>query len=545
MATLYWTGGTSTSWHTASNWSTASGGTGNGTVPTSVDAVIFNGDGNTNCTVSSAAACLSINFSTKGVNLVTYFQGTFTLNSTLTVGTFTGVTWSVAGDGSGPTWGGTGTVAINASSTLTPLQKTGSGSIPAGLPGANLTITSAVVALASSFSISGNLTLNGATVNSNTLTVGGNISTSAGTGNGGTVAYVMNGTGSLTTGGSGAAISNSGGLTFNTSGVITISGIFTAGSGVNRSFTYTAGDVSVPAGSSLVILTASTGIHTLDLSGVKILGNLSLGTQGSITLTSDLIFEGQTFTFGNSTLSGAQPLVINGVGRTLFLGGNKLPDTLNIAANVTSISGTATIQTAGSGTCSCTVTTRIQNNMIFNHTGIFRIVDTTAGVAGLTIGTGTYTYRSGKFQSVNRFGAINRGTLAIATNATLVGFNRVFGIGTVSITNAVVLTMDRFFCGTPSSRTEVTSTGTYTVTFQDTLEKLANWVKVSGCTLTRRGQLIILNPKSDGGRNTGVRYSNPWPNGAPKYQQNVVGQLAGSEMAYGVGGLFADPAYSL
>ena len=106
--------------------------------------------------------------------------------------------------------------------------------------------------------------------------------------------------------------------------------------------------------------------------------------------------------------------------------------------------------------------------------------------------------------------------------------------------------MDKFFSGRPDCLTNVfclTSTGSYTVTFQDDSEKLANWVRVSNCTLSRRGQLLILNQKgvNNTARNTGVRYINSWPNGAPKHSPFT----PDNSTAYGAGGILADPAFAL
>jgi hypothetical protein len=81
--------------------------------------------------------------------------------------------------------------------------------------------------------------------------------------------------------------------------------------------------------------------------------------------------------------------------------------------------------------------------------------------------------------------------------------------------------------------------------FQDTFEKLANFIKLANCTVTQRGQLLVLNNKSNGGRNIGVRYINTLPNGVAKHQQNQPAHFAGEPMTFGASGLVSDPAITL
>jgi hypothetical protein len=107
--------------------------------------------------------------------------------------------------------------------------------------------------------------------------------------------------------------------------------------------------------------------------------------------------------------------------------------------------------------------------------------------------------------------------------------------------------MDEFFTGSPNSVTKILSTTTaaYTVSFLDKFEKFANWVKVANCTVTNRGQLLILNQKGNSGNNTGVRYINSLPNSSPRFTQSAPVYPGGLEMGFGASGLLADPAFSL
>jgi hypothetical protein len=158
----------------------------------------------------------------------------------------------------------------------------------------------------------------------------------------------------------------------------------------------------------------------------------------------------------------------------------------------------------------------------------------------------TYSYIKGKLATEGFTGIKNRGTLAISNVCTLIGFDKANGLNNISIANGITVTMDKFFSGRPGVITNVyctTTTGAYTITFQDTIEKLANWVRVSNCTLSRPGQLLILNQKATTGtgRNVGVRYQNVWPNGVPKDSPFT----SNTPMAYGAGGLLSDPTISL
>ncbi|MBI4929734.1 MAG: T9SS type A sorting domain-containing protein [Bacteroidetes bacterium] len=115
----YWVGATS-SWNTASNWSTISGGGGSSGVPGSTDAAIFDGGGTANCSTDA-------NVNVAGINVQSGYSGTITQGAgyTITVGTgnavFSGGTFS--GGNSAITFNGTftlsGTNFISTSGTIT------------------------------------------------------------------------------------------------------------------------------------------------------------------------------------------------------------------------------------------------------------------------------------------------------------------------------------------------------------------------------------------------------------------------------------------
>ncbi len=65
MAPRYWVDDdVDGDWEGANNWSTTSGGAGGVATPTGSDDVFFDGNGTTNCTMTAASACLSIDFAT-------------------------------------------------------------------------------------------------------------------------------------------------------------------------------------------------------------------------------------------------------------------------------------------------------------------------------------------------------------------------------------------------------------------------------------------------------------------------------------------------
>ncbi|MBI3500577.1 MAG: hypothetical protein HY063_02190 [Bacteroidetes bacterium] len=86
MATYYWTDNTNShDWNTAGNWSTVSGGTGDGAVPLSTDNAVFDVNSTTQCTVSTAnGTCATIDF-TNYTNTIT-LTGTLTVNGNVTFG---------------------------------------------------------------------------------------------------------------------------------------------------------------------------------------------------------------------------------------------------------------------------------------------------------------------------------------------------------------------------------------------------------------------------------------------------------------------------
>jgi hypothetical protein len=536
MATYYFRN-VGTDWNTASNWSLTDGGGATGAVPTAADDAYFTSNSG-NCTISTASrVCLTLIFSGVGAG---NYTGTFTLNNTLTVSG--NITLS-----SGMTFAGTSTITINANSTITSNTKV----FPC-----NITISGArTITLGDDVYVTGNISTTGAvgntvTFNNNTLYVAGNF----GTFNIGMIItnnsnVVMNGTGtfSVSTAFS-ATIRGTGTFSFDTTGTITIlTSTFFAGVG-GKTIQYVSGNVIVPRGNVLGLIISGSGTLSVNLKGIINKGGVLLASQGTISLLSDLEIDGGTVTFGSALLTGSAPLTINNDGGNLILGVTELPSSVSGSPNGGIGSGTATWIFGGNGVGTWVgQTTSILPPITFDFTGTLNC-SSSAAIPNLFIfgSSRTYTYIRGKIVSFSPAGLRNRGVLGISTACTLIGFDKCSGFGFISIANGITVTMDKFFSGRPDCISEVlcsTTTGSYTITFQDDLEKFANWVRVSNCTLTRRGQLLILNQRAttSTGRNTGVRYINSWPNGVPKHSPFT----PDSSTAYGAGGLLSDPAISI
>jgi len=536
MATYYFRNANG-NWNAAASWSISDNGPANGAIPTSADDAYFTSNSG-NCTVNTAGmVCKTLIFNGVGAG---NYANTFSLTNTLTVSG--SITLS-----STMTFAGTSTITINATSTITTNTKVFTCNIIAS---GTITLT-----LGDDVYIGGNLSFGvvvgtTVTINGNTLYCGGSLT---GSGNVllGTSNITMNGSGTLSVTAFSSYLGGSGTFTFNTTGTINISGGHIFLSAGNRTIQYIAGNVFLPRGQSLSIINAA-GITSLDLKGVKFYGSVNMTTQGSISLISDFIIDGGVFSSGSTLLAGATPLVLNSSGGNLYLGDQSIPSSISSSSgNVASITGTATIYIKGNGICVFGVSSPVSNNIVFDFTGILTITNSNffnSELVGLALNNGTYTFINGRVNSIsfNLTNLKNQGTISIAGNATLIGFDKFSGVGNIRITSGVTLTMDKFFSGRPDCISKVfclTTTGAYTITFQDTFEKFANWVKVSNCTLTRRGQLLILNQKATTniGRNTGVRYNNVWPNGISKKSPIV----ANSPMTFGAGGLLSDPAFSL
>jgi hypothetical protein len=540
MAIYYFRTGPTTSFASTQSWSLTDGGTAAGVIPTAADDAYFTVNSGP-CTVFSAGSCKTLIFS--GVGSGNY-SNTFNLSNTLTVSG--NITLS-----STMTFTGSSTITINATSSITSNTKVFT---------CNLTISGPrVITLLDDVYFLGNVQTTGSvgaavTFNGNTLYCAGNFGTF-------TIGMIINGSSNVTMNGTGifsvstafsANFNISGTLSFDTTGVITINATSFYAGASGMTIRYVKGTVVMPKGQISHFVASGGGTLNLDLKGVMINGTVNLGTVGIISLLSDFVVDGGTIVLGSGYLPATQPLRIDNNGGNLYFGGNELPS--SISGSPTSYSsGSAIWYFRGGGNCTFIgpSTAIILPTSVFDYTGTIKFVNGQFfGNEGSAIyfgGNFTYSFLNGngKITSENIRGLKNQGRFVISSSCNMIGFDKARGIPNLSIANAATITMDKFFNGRPDCITNIfcsTSTGTYTITFQDTSEKFANWVKISNCILTRRGQLLVLNKNANTstGRNVGVRFTNNLPNGAPVHSPTNQ-----DPMVYGANGLVSDPTITL
>jgi hypothetical protein len=180
--------------------------------------------------------------------------------------------------------------------------------------------------------------------------------------------------------------------------------------------------------------------------------------------------------------------------------------------------GTVQIYYVGSGTWTT-------NQTVANQSISASFTINTSGVLTLSgnvyfAGANTFTYRNGKVNTKNS-------TLNITGNSTFVNCNKI-NFDDVVITAGNTITMNEFFSGSPILKTIVQSTTTtnYTITFTDGFEKIGKFVNISGCTLTRPQQLLLITDSKKSSTNTsGIRYINNLPNGVAKNDASVSNNL--------------------
>lgn len=438
-------------------------------------------------TVNVASECTSIDF--------TNYTNTLTMNAILSVG---GPVTLVAA----MTIAGASVLKLTATGTLTSNGKTW----PNGI---TCTATSlATHTLVDDWTIGGTLTLTlgylGAgtkdTFNGNNLYIGGGL-TVQGNGNAGvdgTTTFILNGTGTWSAGTASYVTNN---LTINTTGTITIGNVQKRGG----TLTYIAGTMNV-SGTLTLRLTAAT----LNTSGM-VWSNVTFGDAVTYTLTSDLNVRGLILGLSavTTTINGS---TIN-VSGNITMGGSTITGTTNLKMTGGSFVGASTFQLR--------LPLEIAGDVTISNSAEFRY------------NTGTLTYTSGKVTTTGS-------TLLIALATTLINMDKI-AWNIVTVTAGVTLTMNKFFSGSPKQKTTIqssTSGTVYTITFQDTFEKTAKFVKVSDCSLTTKGQLLMLTPNSNKGGNSGIRYINQSPNGIAKNAPSIVNTMTSPSF-----GLVADPCF--
>jgi len=277
-------------------------------------------------------------------------------------------------------------------------------------------------------------------------------------------------------------------------------------------------------------LTVTGNVTLVDAMVLIGVGALTISATSTLTSNGKIWLGAINFNAGPFTL--ADNWIVNGTMTWNANGGLLLGNTLTCMGNFTltqapNPSSTATIILGGTGTWSGNFAVR----------GITLQINTTGKITisgNVNKGIGTFTYIAGT--------VITTGSnLNISAAATLTGMDKIV-LDTVTVTAGITLTMNKFFSGSPNQKTTIRSsvTGTvYTITFQDTFEKTAKFVKISDCSLTRKGQLLMLTSNSDKGGNSGIRYLNQSPNGIAKNSPSITDTMTNPTF-----GLVADPCFS-
>jgi hypothetical protein len=234
------------------------------------------------------------------------------------------------------------------------------------------------------------------------------------------------------------------------------------------------------------------------------------------------------FFTGQSTLNGGTIEVSGDC--TLTLGIN--------SSSASNIVGTTTIVLTGTGSFSAPLN---------GFTGLVAIsLNTIFNTASTITLSGTIRYSNSTFTHTSGTIVAKGSTFIFNSGVTILGASRM-NLDNVQIAGGGTITMNEFFSGTPQIPTKVVSTTTtnYTINFTDGFEKLAKNVRVSRCTIGRRGQLLLLSKGGFGVNNLGIRYYNQLPNGVSTDTQKFVNNnLAGMPALRAVNMLVGDPVFT-
>lgn len=488
-------------------------------------------------------------------NLTINTTGTLTVSGTVYYNT--GTLTYIPNTGSIVTTGSTLTVTLNTTLNTNTLNWTNVAFTPS--PSTTITITLSsnlnVLGTLSHLQPTGFIIINGLF----NINVSGNLTTGAIVS--GTVTHVLNGTGIISTGNFFRTS-----LTINTAGAITISGNFYFSTGtltyvtgtvifftnsilyLNLSYTLDTTNLTWPTvfingGGTITLLsdfkvdnfTANQGVITWVTGGNLLIVNNDMiigsdqypsgGGTTTLTIPNELNVRNLTLnTTAFNSSSGIYPTAVNG--SAIYVKGNLRVGNYSYAVNP--ITGTSNIILIGTGTFSVTfngfVYATLSNNLIINTGG------TITFSGSILYSTGTLTYLSGKVITKNSILYLQSATTLI--NCHKINFDRVI------ITSGITITMNEFFSGSPGLKTTISPSAAtnYTIAFQDGFEKISKFVNISGCTLAKPQQLLVITNSKRSSTNRGIRYINQSPNGIPKGKPSI-----NSPMTFGAGGLLSDP----
>lgn len=357
------------------------------------------------------------------------------------------------------------------------------------------------------FGVTGAVVMNGFT-----LYVSGNFTPTNNITARGTTNIIFNGNSTWTTPGVGAIQNN-----VTVTGTLTIIGTwyYQLGTFTNSGTLYT---------ESSFLVTAVSGTTTFNMNGAK-LGGFTLGggsTINTVSLTSPLYVLNGICLLG----AGSQVQTING--STLYIESGTLTSAANsfaavngtsqiyITGDKASITDPSTTSNAGSSIWSLPITIDIRGNCII--TGRLNL----AAGGNLTILNGTID---------NRAAVRNVPTLVITGNVTLTNIDRC-KFRSITITNGLTITMNKFFNGSPENKTIIRSSSTtnYTITFTDSVPKKSFSVNIKNATITNNNILNIIGRDSNSGLNSGIIFGEGGLDGFPlnKYgAENSYGTISG------------------
>lgn len=352
--------------------------------------------------------------------------------------------------------------------------------------------TTKTITLTSNLSASGLLTISGATTLNKTtaerLTVANGLAVNSGLG--GTADIYL----------TGGTWSGNGGFTSNLflNGDITVSGTVRREGGTVK---YLSGNINT----YLSTLYPIFGTNTFDTAGMA-WWNLNIGVGGGagLNITSDLTILGdfQVNKTGGVSVNGANVIIYGSLSSS-----NSNGSSIFIFKNKSILQGSLQNPIIFDGNCT------IQGNISLSRdvTYLSGIINTTNSIINI-IGNSTWTNMH---------------------EMPLVKVN--IGANTV--------TMNQFFIGTPSQICQISAISTnYTIVFQDTFEKIGRNVSISGATLSRPMQLLVINnAKFNTNRGTnalGIRYVNQSPNGFAKNKPSITDTMTVPAL-----GLASDPNF--
>jgi hypothetical protein len=375
-----WTGAVSTDWNDAGNWT--AGGTGTGVPSATVDA-IFSGTPTRDCVLGANRTCRALTFTgyTSTVDFATF---TLTANNNITF----------QADQSSRILG-TGTLAVNATSTLTSNGGTWPITIQIGISTPiTITLGSATTTVQNIYVSSGSVGQI-QTINSNTLNILGNLTLDVHLA--GTTQINLTGTGTWNANNTvNAEVRTK--LNINTSGTITrgANGYFYSGAELK----YTSGTLS--NGSANLGLSRGGNTSAVISNGVN-WGNIYI-YQNTTTLSDDMNINNFEFSFNSATLNG----------NNLRINGN-----INLASGGQVLSGTTVLQIVGTGSQSWTGAgpARISTPFVINKPS-----GTLSLFGALNFSGSSFTHTAGLVNS-------GSSTLTLVNNST-------FNTGTMSGSNS-------------------------------------------------------------------------------------------------------------